>query len=405
MNLNISKPQVLPEWLPVNLRTASFAEDMVSFTSNFPCGNGQTFNRMGECHYSFCARLGEQPHTYRFFLRIDGNQPGREMRLRVTDFHANDPACLDNENAVFISYDNENWFPLPEGAVRLATEEEINPLLPQGSYAVEYTVKPERFPCWLATPLPYTENRFASFLERMAREPAVCVQSICQSPLGLDTPYLVAGGDAKAGKTRVFVMGGQHPSETGGILAVEGMIDAILGSSALRSNVVLHAVPIVCMDGWLLGRSNENCGTLAGSNLNRAWAGVDIYQNWRSELQPEIVSVSQEIRNIHPDIVIDCHNGRGWKELRLQESQPDSEQVRLQRTRDALDASGQTCLLKSPRKLRGVSSFEIIEQGLAEAAFTFENIMLPGFSPQQMRKAGADLLTCYLEAASVKPGK
>lgn len=78
-------------------------------------------------------------------------------------------------------------------------------------------------------------------------------------------------------------MARQHPGETTGSFMIEGVIEFLISTneiaSNLRENYVFKIVPMINIDGVIHG--NNRC-SLSGSDLNRKWGNPD------KNLHPEI---------------------------------------------------------------------------------------------------------------------
>jgi len=396
--LNISTPGSVPDWLPTAARTAVFCEDRVAFSSDFPCGNGQYFRRLGPGCYCFRSRVAEQPFSYRFYLRIDGPDSGAKLRLRAVDFKMYDAPDVRRETAAVVSYDNHVWTPVSPERIRVLPDAwEADPGYDDcgGAYAVEYELRLDRFPAWFASPLPYLPRDLAGLLDAGRGRPGVEVRSAGKTACGLDIPVLHLGRpgrDADKAPTRVFATGGQHPSEVAGILAVEGMIRELLDDDGLRNSIELCAVPVMSMDGWLFGRTVVNCADAQGCNLNR---------DWRESTQAETRAVQAGVSAARPDIFVDCHNGRGWDQHRLQDYWPGGRSTRrfLSVLKAGVEADGRECLVREHKhETPGLSSLEAARGGLARVALIYENILTRDPSRESYVNAGRNLVRALVQA-------
>lgn len=87
-------------------------------------------------------------------------------------------------------------------------------------------------------------------------------------------------------------MARQHSGETQGSFIMEGAVDFIVGShlSLAKRNFIYHFVPIVNVEGTLLGNYRTN---LRGYDLNRNW------RNPVTEAQPEVVAIKRYLHKIN----------------------------------------------------------------------------------------------------------
>ncbi|KRX10068.1 P-loop containing nucleoside triphosphate hydrolase [Pseudocohnilembus persalinus] len=93
-------------------------------------------------------------------------------------------------------------------------------------------------------------------------------------------------------KKVIFIIARQHPSETTGSFVCSGILDFLLKEEnqqarALRAAYVFKIVPMVNIDGVIVGQSRTSPG---GFDLNRKWLDPN------PALQPEIFVVKQEMK-------------------------------------------------------------------------------------------------------------
>lgn len=394
-----SGPRVpAPRWLDETERTLRLEADTLSFDSDFPCGNGQGFRRIGPGHYSFRTRVAQQPFSYRFHVRIDGPRDGTGLRLRAADFQMYDPPAVHRETAAVISYDGREWEGVPEHDIQVLPDAwEAGPDYSRfgGAYAVEYRLRLRRLPAWVASPRPYLPGDLDALLMSVV-EAGGSVRCIGRTACGLPVP-LVSVRARTRGRTRplrVLVTGGQHPSETAGILAVEGMIREVMQGGETADDIELHAIPILCVDGWLFGRTVVNCANAQGCNLNRDWSDLS---------QPETRAALGVAREIVPDAFIDCHNGRGWGLHRLQDAYPVAVGTAnlLDGLAESMQRQGHRAIVREPRAvLPGLSSSEIVGRGIAPLAFIYENQLTPARTSEQCQAGGRSLIRALSALAS-----
>jgi len=143
---------------------------------------------------------------------------------------------------------------------------------------------------------PYSFSMLRSFLGRLCAHPAtrdhVAQHTLCQSQTGARVPLLLitdglpsvrtsasahgVAGDRLLSRVRqkpgVVIIARQHPGEAVSSWVVSGLIRFLAGPSpeavALREHFCFHVVPMVNVDGVILGSSR--C-TPTGSDPNRCW--------------------------------------------------------------------------------------------------------------------------------------
>jgi murein tripeptide amidase MpaA len=100
----------------------------------------------------------------------------------------------------------------------------------------------------------------------------------------------------------VVVMARQHPGETQSSFILEGMVRLLTGMSRKKNTNVFHFIPMVNVEGVILGNYRTNA------------KGYDLNRNWRSpavEAQPEVVAIKKYLQRINKEneisLVLDLH--------------------------------------------------------------------------------------------------
>ncbi|NQT12554.1 MAG: hypothetical protein HQ582_07395 [Planctomycetes bacterium] len=312
-----ARPWSYDDWKPGGQRTTI---DGITFDSTIHCGNGQDFVKAGEDHYRFRARIDHAPYAWRFYFKIQcPENVGRTITLEVADFdHAGRTPW--HESATVYSTDDEHWLPLSASSVKIV------PWTPTGHtaidqkygdtshvpYGVQYRLKLTEPVMWFAVPTPYTLERRDRVLDRLARanRETVEVTTIGQSHHSERHGYplrmarITAPGDA-SGRDVVFVVAGEHCSETAGIYACEGWMEEVLTHPDWLNQFVFCFVPIVNVDGVYYGATYYN----VASELSRG-IGQNISTNWPQRTVPELKALWPLLTELRPVFFASLHNGR-----------------------------------------------------------------------------------------------
>ena len=293
----------------------------ITLDSTIPCGNGHDFREVGEGHVRFRARVGRANYAWRYYFRIDSPGDGREVLLEVADLNHFGQE-LWQEQATVISTDGVTWTDV--GLDRMA----IVPHTPTGVPELDDTADDGRHPpygvqmrlrldsptVYLATPTPYTPAHSRDHLHALARR---CnffhVEEIGRSRhhdshgFPLLMCRVTKGGDASE-RLRVFVVAGEHPSESAGMYAAEGLLEEILRTHDLLDDFDFWVVPIVNVDGVVFGKSYYNVAP------DPADVGVNLARDWTDRTQPETQAVWRVLEQVQPHCVLSLHNGRHRRE-------------------------------------------------------------------------------------------
>lgn len=303
------------QWRPGGERTAD--GDLV-FDSTIEAGNGQGFERVGPGHFRFRARCGLEPYAWRCHLRIESPGDGREIILEVADFNhfGQEPW---QEQATVVSRDGSHWADLDPARI------EPVPWTPTGNaeqdgsfddgwhppYAVRYRLRLDTPILYLASPTPYTPRHSREHLEALSsRCRFFSVHEIgrphhfANHGYPLSMTHIARGGGSES-KIRVVVIAGEHPAESAGMYACEGLLEEILRTADLLADFSFWVIPIANVDGVALGTTYHNV-----NQQDPVAPGVNIARDWKSLSQPETRAIWELIRSVRPHCVVSLHNGR-----------------------------------------------------------------------------------------------
>ena len=196
------------------------------------------------------------------------------------------PKGWDGYRAV-ASYDRQDWFRVPTDYT-------------DGALTIRHT--PERDSVWYAYFAPYSMERHADLVARIAGHDGVRLDVLGQTLDGQDIDLLTIG---KAGEDKrvCWLVARQHPGESMAEWWMEGFLDRLVDGAdpvarALRRHAVFHVVPNMNPDGSRRGHLRTNA---AGANLNREWAEPT------PEKSPEVFHVRARMQETGCDFALDVH--------------------------------------------------------------------------------------------------
>lgn len=352
----------------------------ITFDSTIHCGAGQGFEQVAPSHYRFRARAGLAPYAWRFHFCIESPGDGREVTLEVADFNHFGQE-LWREQATVRSTDGAHWEHLPLDRMRLV------PWTPTGSpaddesiddgwhppYGVQYRLKLDAAKVWFATPTPYTLAHSRSHQLALAKRcdffqvtelGPTAFSDVTGHGLLLTT---AAKGTRHEGKIRVMVIAGEHPAESAGMYACEGMMEEVLRSSDLLGDFSFWFVPIVNVDGVGLGRTYHALDAAdplgPGTDLNKAWA---------ERSQPEIQALVRLMDEVKPHCLLNLHNGRHRRTFEVVAPAQPHLTTLMERFREHLPFP-----LSHWREGRpGGAAYEALKRGAVDSALCFETLLL-----------------------------
>ncbi len=387
------------DWRPGGERTTL---DGITFDSTVHCGAGWDFQQAGPDHFRFRARCGLAPYSWRAHFTIQTDRVGREITLEVADFNHFGQE-LWQEQATVNSEDGENWAKL--GTHRI----EIVPWTPTGRaqedasiddgrhppYGVQYRLRLSQQTTWFASPTPYTLAHSQAHQEALA---ARCdffhVTEIGRTHYSEDHghPILmttVSRPGSNNGKIRVVVLAGEHPAESAGMYACEGLMEEILRSVDILADFSFWIIPVVNVDGVAYGRTYHNVDP-----DNPIAPGVNVARDWADRSQPETRAVWEIIEDVRPHCVINLHNGRHRREYEVCCPPQADLGTMLRRLREELPVPLEHWRQYSDE---GALATVALKRGVADIAFCFETLLLrkpagcPSFT-ESYRRTGMHII-------------
>ena len=243
-------------------------------------------------------RFVSDPHCSfmgRFHFRVTGAR-GVACRFRILnagDTLANRLAGREDVENAFTrtgpvaSYDRSTWFRLPS-----AFDGQV--------YSFAHTL--DHDVCHYAQWAPYSMDRHLDMIARAQMSPRVRVRSIGRSVLGADIDLLTLGEDGP-GRLKLWIIAGQHPSETQSGFFLEGFLDRMLDTHdptarRILDKAVVFVVPTLNPDGLMHGWTRSNA---LGVNLNREWVSPSL------ERSPEVLCVRDLMEATGVDFCLDGH--------------------------------------------------------------------------------------------------
>ena len=356
--------------------------DGITFDSTIHCGNGHSFEKVAVGHYRFRARLDRAPYTWRFYFKILCPEAvGQTITLEVADFN-HFGRKLFQEGATVISTDGKNWRALGTRNMKIV------PWTPTGDpvldnhygdsiripYGVQYRLKLKKPAMWFAVPTPYTLDRREEVLERLAKEypRTVEVTTIGHSfhsrrhgyPLRMARIAAAGKGD---GRESVFIMAGEHPSESAGMYACEGWMEEVLAHPEWLDGFVFYFVPVVNVDGLYYGSSYSNI-----ARSLRAGIGKNISHSWGRRTLPEVKAIWPLLVRLRPVFFASLHNGRHRRTMEMYGPTGPHADVLLAAWRNALGFEVER--IREPQNVLACKALN--DAGITSLAYTVETLIL-----------------------------
>jgi hypothetical protein len=236
----------------------------VRFSSDFESGSIGAVTALGGDGLSWELALRNDnedpalPSTFRtwWHVRADQVPTGRLLHLEFSrlGFH---------EFFVPVySYDGRTWQSFREQEVTL------------GADRLVIEARFQAATVWIARTFPYTATDLTTYLQTLAANPSVRLETLglsprLQQPIRLIT---VRDGTVQTPRETVWIHARTHPGETGPSFLLEGFLGAVLAEDtlgrSLRSRYIFRIVPMHNVDGVILGNYRTNATSL---NLESAW--------------------------------------------------------------------------------------------------------------------------------------
>ena len=352
----------------------------VTFDSAIDGGAGQNFQLLGSDRVRFRARAGLEPYSWRFCFCIESPGDRRVITLEAADFNHFGQE-LWQEQAAVVSRDGETWTDLGTENMTIVPwtptgRKDEDDSIDDGShppYGVRYRVRLDAKKIWLASPTPYSLRHCATHLPALAERCAFFTsKDIGRAhhseehgfPLSMVRAAKPGGTEDKL---RVVVLAGEHPSETAGMYACEGLMEEILRTTDLLSDFSFWIVPVVNVDGVAFGRTYHNVDP-----KEPASPGVNLARDWGDRTQPETQATWQAIESLRPHCVISLHNGRHRREFEVCAPPQPHLATLLRHLREHLPLPIEHWRPYNAGAIPGVA----ILSGVAETALCFETLLL-----------------------------
>ena len=287
----------------------------LNITDNFEGGYiGQTY-KLGSTYRCHLTK------TLHWTVRIDNceNKPvtlriygfGKNMPVPLAITHYNDPTFTKEFKALYsYGFDSQEWEVLDDAEYKYIPKTET----------MEITAVFKKSPVYVGWSFIYTPYMLHRYLSSLPEKPFLNIEYIGKTVQGRDIPMVTIGEpDLKKDKA-VWLLGGQHGFEVGGISSAEGMIDFLISDDPAaveaRSKIDFKILPLVNLDAhankWY--RFNAH-----GIDLNRNWDQGDLGHGHDSQVaEPEVAAVKKAISEwLEGDkkrsIAIDIHD---WTALK-----------------------------------------------------------------------------------------
>ncbi len=310
------------DWRPGGER-AEFAE--IALDSRLHCGNGHDFAQIAPDHFRFRARCGLAPYAWRFLLAIESPGDGREIALEVADFNHEGRTPWHESATAYSVDDGETWLPFDTDRLEIVDwtptgYPEIDERYGDAShvpYGVRYHVKLNASRVLFASPTPFTlDHRDRLLADLVSRHRnRVAVATVARSEHSGATGYTVTMARLTApgpwaNRDRIFVIAGEHASETAGMYACEGFMREVISRDEWLQRYAFFFVPVFNVDGVFYGRTyfNVSPGITDGP-------GVNLSATWHERPAPEQQDLWRFLRELRPRLLVSLHNGRHRDEM------------------------------------------------------------------------------------------
>jgi hypothetical protein len=162
----------------------------------------------------------------------------------------------------------------------------------------------------IATYYPYSYQSHLNFLNTINSSGFVTQISLGNSVQGrpLDLIRITNPNISNASKQVIFIIAGQHASETYGLYSAEGIISFLINSTnstaeLIRNNSIFYVVPMINPDATYNGRSR---GTITDYDMNREWDSTNVLEVNLTRNYINALNLSLGV-----DMFIDLHGDNG----------------------------------------------------------------------------------------------
>ncbi len=254
----------------------------ISIHSDFDSGNIDVTSIEGSSAKLAIRRDKDSDFYQWFYFRVDG-AAGKALELRLTNCSGSAYPLGWPDYRACVSHDNQDW---------LRAETSYS----NGVLTIRHT--PDSDCVWFAYFAPYTMERHAALIDRIAAAPGVGHRVLGKTLDGRPLDLLTIGD----GRLQIWLYARQHPGETMAEWWMEGALDLLISDESmaaeLREAATFYVVPNMNPDGSARGHLRTNS---VGVNLNREWAAPTL------ERSPEVLMVRNAMDETGVDFSIDVH--------------------------------------------------------------------------------------------------
>jgi len=168
--------------------------------------------------------------------------------------------------------------------------------------SLSWSVKPEQDSLYFAYFAPYSMERHADLVAKVAKSPLVKTSVLGHTLDGQDMD-LVEVGHGSESRKKIWLGARQHPGETMAEWWMEGALNYLLDennpvAASLLKKAHFYIVPNMNPDGSKRGHLRTNA---VGANLNREWKDASM------ERSPEVYLVREKMAETGVDFHMDVH--------------------------------------------------------------------------------------------------
>lgn len=256
----------------------------IAISAAFDSGNIDVISAAAPDKIELAIRKDNQSDFYQWFhFRLTG-AAGQEVTMRIVNCGGAAYAFGWPGYKARVSEDRVNW-----------TQAETD--YADGVLTIRY--RPRTNSAWFAYFAPYSMERHADLIARVAQAPGVDVEVLGQTLDGQDLDLVTLG----EGDRKVWIIARQHPGESMAEWFAEGVLERLIDPAdpvarRLRAKASFHIVPNMNPDGSRRGHLRTNA---VGVNLNREWHAPS------PERSPEVYHVLERMKQTGVDFALDAH--------------------------------------------------------------------------------------------------
>lgn len=356
------------------------------FESRFECGNLHKAYQVDEWEYNLYLKndTNTDRHGTWYFFSVANTKKGTSYKFNINNCEKKNSNYLSGMRPLFYSMKKNSGWERAGTNIFYFQNQEKNTL----RFETQFDYSDDTV--FIAYCFPYTYTELKNYMDNILSDQKLKMilgtKTLCKSINGNDCRMLIVtdfkAKDAQIAKREaIFISARVHPGETVCQFVMEGLLKFLLSSDAkaayLRENFVFKIIPMLNIDGVVVGNTRSNIG---GLDLNRQYRDAEGECPEIKILTNEVIQTSQARKvcmflDIHGHsqnkncFIFGCNNNDDTDKIMLERIFP------LILHKNVESFYFDSCLFSIDKKKMSTGRISMREQFGITDSFTFETSM------------------------------